>query len=227
MEYYNLRAIEPGSNILIIGPKNCGKSVLQENILHILKTKNYVVENSHEPEYAHVLNNKSYHTYKYKKNKFRSVVIYNNDYAPSWYNNSDYVFVHSTYIYKKEVARTYFNCNSIDNIINYSSPHTFFILHYKTLALCNAEHDSTYLTNFNRMPFCYDNITKLNTNILRNFSVYHKTNGNVHTKLQTRLKELDVAYCIIFCVKNNVNENTWLPTELNLEIIKLLYLSCL
>ncbi len=227
LEYFDLHTIKRGYNYLIMGPNVCGKNILSKNIINMLSNRKCAIGNAQRQQNG--IDTQYYYYNKSNKLKLFNIIVYDPYSAPFNYGELDIVFVHSQFIHKKIVIQRYFNngytCNDINyiNIMeNYSSPYTFFVLqNFNIPTLCKAEHDDTYLTTFNDKSFDYNNVKKLTNNILNNFSVYHKKNKELHLVLQSRLDQLNQIYNGIFCLNNN---DVWIPSELNLEIIKLLFL---
>jgi hypothetical protein len=204
-QQYDLTELEPNVNIKIIGPPTpCGKTCLERNIMYILSAKNCTIEPYNGIGRFYISPN--------NQERFSIIVTCNKS-----DNANDLIFIHADYFKDNFVG----NVNEED----FSTPYTFFVLHKGTIKKCIAENQFTYLDMYNKMPFCYDNITNLINIISNSYSIHHKMYGILYGKLQFRLKELDVIYCTIYCTRNSENNNIWLPNELNLEIIKLLFLN--
>ncbi len=232
IRYLDLSTVTLGHNFVIVGFKGSGRKTLRENITHLLKIKNCYVDN---PYFMHCFYKSNYIYNNNNKSEVFIIKLYDFNYKPSHFEDLDIVFVHSQYIHKKEVAQDYYNKgyyhpyhvrnNNIDYVNSmdlHSSPYTFFVLrnHNRPPGLCKVEHVTSYFNDFDKMPYNYNNITKLTNNILNKCSSYHQTNGELHKILQLKLKELYKIYCIVFCMKHH---EIWLPFELNLKIMKLFY----
>ncbi len=216
LKYFDLHNLNPGVNIKIIGPANCGKTYFQRNILHILQAKNCNI----------MKNNDTQNTYIHPANPFTVFRVEETNFRNNVNDKDNLIFMHTTYIKKLVVANNTYKYFAEEN---FTAPYGFFLLHDgKILYRCQAEYSSLeYYLDYNRNTFCYNNIMKLINNITNGYSMFHKTDTIFHHTLQQRLKELYVIYSTIFSVKNNGSDDMWLPTELNLEIINLLYLSYL
>ncbi len=218
---YNL--IKPDIDIKIIGSSNCGKTVLTDNILTILNKK-YLISPARIYFDAHNNNSKIEKVYAYTSYGKRFYILeYSSNYEPTSRSQppGHISFVNTEYINKKTLLRKYNNLLS-DGEINYSSPHTFFIASLrKPLQLCETEIDTTYLTKYSENPFCYYNVRNLVFNIKNRHSLYNDENGKLYGELQSRLKELDDKICHIKLCMKHVNDNLWLPSELNLVIINM------
>ncbi len=237
LEYYDLRSIKPGYNFIIICDDQSEKNTLKRNIMYFLTNKKCIIRDSY------------YHSGKYDiqyysfKSKIFNIIIHSSNSAPSNYDNLDIVFIHSQCFNKNIIAQNYFkngfiydcfnyvcgyftnnnknNVTYINNISNYYNPCTFFVLYKNTIQLCKAEYETTYLTKFREMPYNYNNLAKLNNNILNGYSLYNKQYGKLHSNIQSKLKTLGKIHIGFLCLKHY---DIWLPNELHLEIIKLLFL---
>ncbi len=212
-EYFDLCELEPNLDIKIIGSAKSGKINLQNNILHILKTKNYKVVQPHK--------NYAFYdcTYKDKLKKLR-VALCSED---NGYGN-DLVFFHADHA--EDCVK--FDKYKIIEGTDFTNQDDFFVFQHKEFKFkCQAENNSTYSTTFDKNPFCYNTIKKLVYNISNKYSMFHSMYSHLHIKLQIRLRNLYIIYSAIFCMENNGNDDIQLPSELNLEIINLFCLSCL
>ncbi len=208
---FHLVDLKPDTNIKAIGPNNCGKSFLLRNILHILQIKGCTL----------VQNKNTQYTYSHQNNQLSVFNIEkSNDYN---IDEDGLIFMHATYVRDMVVHDGTYEFYNKEEFLN---KYMFFVLrNNEILYKCEAEYSSsTYLQIYNKNPFCYDNVTKLMSNIKNKYSLYHKTDNELDHILKLKLDELYIIYSTIFCVKNN---DIWLPPELNLEIIKLFCLSYL
>ncbi len=220
LERFDLCDLEPGFNIGIVGVACHDNAILKNTISHILETKlkglgifKVFSDYKRIKRYTYTDGNqlKEFEIAKLHPKRWES-------------NNYDIIFVHSLFKHKIKVIN---KCNIISDMIEYSSLDDFFLVQNGTIKICSPEYRATYLINYNENPFSYNNVMTLNKNISNGFSVYFKINGFLYNSLQTRLKEIDIIYFAILCLKNNVDENIWLPNELHLEIINLFCLLCL
>ncbi len=210
-EYFDLCDLEHNFDIKIIGSHKSGKINLQNNILHILKAKNYKVVQPHT-NYAFY---DCTHNDKLKKLQV-ALCSEDNGYG------DDLVFFHVDH------AKSYITHfgYKITEGIDFTNKDDFFVFQHKEFKFkCQAENNSTYSTIFDKNPFCYNTIAKLVYNISNKYSMFYSMYSGLHIKLQIRLKSLYKAYCTIFCMKNIKNDSLQLPSELNSEIIKLFCLS--
>ncbi len=213
-EYFDLCDLKTNNNIRIVGPHNCGKTFLRSNILYIFRAKGCRIIGSNDMRI----------TYTHPDNQF---TLFNIE-VINYYTTSieGIIFMHATLVKKKLIDDgTYEFYNEEDFLDKYM----FFVLHNnKILFKCKAEHSSsTYYQIYNRNPFCYNNVVKLTHNIKNKYSMFHETHAVFDHILQSKLKKLYMIYSTIFFVKNNENKDKWLPSELNIEIIKLFSLLCL
>ncbi len=228
---FDLPAIKPNFNIVIIGHDNCcGEVALKRNILYVLREKKYLNTNDL--------------SIKYESKRFKFITHDNIIWTK--YGNQimkyDHAlfFVHSNYNSAEIIINQYYNSLKIPTNLNqkykplnnplpydvlkqYSAYNTFFVMQNGPIELYTPEYKNTYLDFYNEKPFCYNNVMKLTTNILNRYSMFHNKTSYLCGQMQTRLKELDVMCCYICCMKNNEND-IWLPNELNLEIMKLFFL---
>ncbi len=221
-ERFDLCDLDIGINIAIIGLL-IDNSMLRRNMSHIFSTK------LKDNEFKTLVINENFgqikrYNYIHKKQlkEFNIITLYPKKWKLINLNSYDVIFIHSLYKYKNAIIN---KCGFINDFIDYSSLDDFFVIQKGTIKICAPEYTSTYSEIYNKNPFCYNDIIKLSENINNSFSFYHAKDGCLHNELKTRLKELDIIYFTIFCFSNRKDITVWLPTELNLEIMKLLYLS--
>ncbi len=206
IEQFDLCNLEPNINIKITGKSRNGESFLKGNIIHILDVKKH---NTMQNNYT----NGKLETY--------CIMLTDRGYDSKY----DLLFINLNYERLKKEVKDKYKFTNEDGVIE---PYTFIVFQDKQIKyLCNVENKLTYLKTFNKNPFCYNNIIKLVDKITNNYSMFHTINSDLYENLQIRLKELDIIYFTIFCVKNMNIFNIWLPYELRLEIINLFGLSCL
>ncbi len=180
LEQFDLCDLEPNINIKITGPSKCGKTQLEQNILHILRAKNCNVTKIHD-----TTNNYTFNNYRPENQSDSfSVAVINRIY----HHESGLVFSNLDYKNLKKEIKDKYKFTTEDCM----NPYTFIVTFDGQIKyICIAENNLTYSTIFNNNPFCRNNINKLITKIANNYSMFHKINGELHTKLQLRLKELD------------------------------------
>ncbi len=216
LKCFNLNDISIPNKFLIFG-NNGNNYQLMSIIKHVLNNTDCITS------YVNIHENMciKYCSKKYAKTSY--VIVYDTiDCHPETFDPLDTIFINSQYINKESIMKKFFGKNYVNNLINYSCPETFFVLQNKNIPkIYKVENHLTYSIEYGANPYYYNNIIKLKNIILNNYSVYHKINDLLHIKIEFRLKQLNKIYFSIFCVRNN---KLWLPNELNLEIIKLLFL---
>ncbi len=221
LEQFDLTKINPGANIVIIGPTTYGNDLLGRTISHILSVKMSNYSGFHIYGSSNVLSKSVHFSYMHNNQvqSFKITTLYETAWASIHYNPHDLIFVHSLFMHKEFIMKKY---NITNGIINNSLPHNFFVLETEKARVCKAEINTTYMEIYKENEFCHNNITKLMENIRFNYSLFHGSNGELYKTLRTRLKEFELIYYSIFCFNN---KNIWIPNELNLEIINLFCLS--
>ncbi len=216
LEYFNLNSISLPYNFLIFGANSINYS-LMSIIKHVLNSNDCITN------YVNINQNMCVEYFSEEHRRNGRIIIYDKlEDHPEYFDSLDTIFIHSQYINKESVMKKFLGNHPINNLANYSCSDTFFVLKSKSIfKVYKIEHCLGYLKTFGDKPYDYNNITKLTNNILNNFSVYYKINGELHLILQSRLDQLNQIYNGILCLKNN---SVWIPYELNLEIIKLLFL---
>ena len=209
--------LEPKYNIAILGPKSDEKIELHDNILHIFGKKNCNIGK----KIRRNTQLRSYHKYT---NNVDNFVI--GTYHETWgkrFNpdNYDLVIIYSVWNFKNELSEILNNFIMPTDYLTFAEEGTFFVIGQNTQPkICRGE--KTYLKCFEKNTLDYGDILKSVNNIANGFSMYHDTDSQIYKQLLSKLKKM---YFIIFSL-NNKNDELWLPAELHLEIIKLLFLLC-
>lgn len=203
-------------DIHIIGPLNTNNTNILQNIIFILKKKNYKVKISTTRSRY---NNCQWYVCKANDHKWRpfksfNIIVWYKNELPLCHNiKSDITFVsviatsHVHYLYQKYYGKVFDDnmCSYHDDTSKYNDTITFIVMQNGfPMKICNAEHEGTFLSYSLKAAWCYDKILKVQNNLKKGYSMYDIVNNPIYTQLCIKQTTLDHMYYICWCLSFNI-----------------------